>query len=564
MDERIINPRYPTPPFSLQLDHRIGGLKVWETVPESSWQPLVLLIMRMPALLHVVHNCASVVPLNLLAALEHQRCKLHVNTLRIPELDNPLDTAFSTLITSSALTSIRAAYLPTSMLQGTRLPATVESWYDEEALMRLVAGVTPKLTKLTILRKHGGILPTGTSKVPWDGFQLSGQDLPGLCPGKLEELALLHPNIIDLENIRAWGTHVILEVLQVLKISSPTTAEALYYLSNEILTHLSELSFAVYKKQSRPDPTVQAANHFLLTLRPLSVLRLDQNVQGLSLVRIVAHHATCLRKLWLLPVKELDSHNLASAEYYIPSLEVLEELKKSCFGLEDLAISVRRSRGSKTEIDAYRLLGSLENLRFLSLNLDASDMSVLWIYETAERDEYVRSGLWPPPPDDPTFNDFDREIYPRTFIGHGPGIRNGHMRDAFINSALDESLARTIFNIISSAGSPSRPKLERMNLHTSGGGVFTTQTSLHPYIAMIVKELGRSWVLERSRRDDRRDEIIACEASQIRAGLSSSNIDPSWSKALHNPEREVFKRIWPYEEETKWRNAWHSYPLTSN
>ncbi|KAI5193498.1 hypothetical protein E4T38_09950 [Aureobasidium subglaciale] len=399
----------------------------------------------MPALSHVVHNCASAVPLNLVAALEHQRCKLHVNTLRIPELNVPLDTAFLTLITSSSLKSIRAAYFPTSMLLGTRLSATVELWYDEEALMRLVAGVIPRLTKLTILRKHGGILPTGTSRDPWDGIQVSGQDLPGFCPGKLKELALLHPDIIDLENIRAWGTHVTLEVLQVLKISSPTTAEALYYLSSEALTHLSQLSFAVYKKQSRSDAAIQAANHFLLTLRPLSVLRLDQNVQGLSLVQIVAHHATCLRKLWLLPVKELNSHNLASAEYYIPSLEVLSELKKSCSGLEDLAISVRRSRGNKTEIDAYRLLGSLQNLRFLSLNLDASDMSVLWIYETAERDEYVRSGIWPPPPDDPSFNDFDREIYPRPFINHSPGIRNGHIRDAFINSALDEPLARAIF-----------------------------------------------------------------------------------------------------------------------
>ncbi|TIA30695.1 hypothetical protein D6C78_09427 [Aureobasidium pullulans] len=385
------------------------------------------------------------VPLNLVAALEHQRCKLHVNTLRIPELDIPLDTAFLTLITSSSLNSIRAAYFPTSMLLGTRLSATVELWYDEEALMRLVAGITPRLTKLTILRKHGGILPTGTSRGPWDGFQVSGQDLPGFCPGKLKELALLHPDIIDLENIRAWGTHVTLEVLQVLKISSPITAEALYYFSSEALTHLSQLSFAVYKKQSRSDAATQAANHFLLSLRPLSVLRLDQNVQGLSLVRIVAHHAACLRKLWLLPVKELNAHNLASAEYYIPSLEVLSELKKSCSGLEDLAISVRRSRGNKTEIDAYRLLGSLQNLRFLSLNLDASDMSVLWIYETAERDEYVRSGIWPPPPDDPSFNDFDREIYPRSFINHSPGIRNGHIRDAFINSALDEPLARTIF-----------------------------------------------------------------------------------------------------------------------
>ncbi|KEQ91591.1 hypothetical protein AUEXF2481DRAFT_462547 [Aureobasidium subglaciale EXF-2481] len=118
--------------------------------------------------------------------------------------------------------------------------------------------------------------------------------------------------------------------------------------------------------------------------------------------------------------------------------------------------------------------------------------------------------------------------------------------------------------MISSTPSLSRSKLERMNVHTSGGGVFTTQTSLHGFTAVVVKELSRSWVLERLKRDDHRDGIIAHEASQIQAGTSTSDTNPFRSRVPQNPEKEVFPRIWPYEEETEWREGWYSFPLMSD
>lgn len=138
-------------------------MKVWETVPDSAWQPLALFIARLPVLSDIVYNCASAVPPGILAALRHHRNRLHVNTFRIPDLYRTLSPEFVQLITSPCLYSIRAAYLPTD--SNLAVPGT-EAYYDEEALMRLVAGLSINLKKMTILRKAGGIIPVGTQKPP--------------------------------------------------------------------------------------------------------------------------------------------------------------------------------------------------------------------------------------------------------------------------------------------------------------------------------------------------------------------------------------------------------------
>ena len=81
-------------------------------------------------------------------------------------------------------------------------------------------------------------------------------------------------------------------------------------------------------------------------------------------------------------------------------------------------------------------------------------------------------------PNDPPFDEFDQLFYPANILGiYGDGAqgskpRNGHIRDALVNSALDETLARTIFQSILSRKGHNALPLEALKLTSYGGGQF--------------------------------------------------------------------------------------------
>lgn len=505
LDEIRSNGRHP---FSLHLEHRIGQIRRWETVHEDFWRPLASFIAQLPGLSDVVYNCASTVPLSILSVLRQHRCRLHVNTFRVPALSETLSAEFMQLVTSPCLYSVRAAYLPTDA----NLAVTgTESYYDEEALMRLVAGLTPNLKKMTIVRKAGGTIPVGTQMPPWTGFRVVGAVLPAFARGSLWKLALLHETIIGLGNIEAWSRHTDFRALGVLKLSAPTSTEALDFLATLDLSSLETLWIVVHKNIPRTGDAIEATNRLLLAIPPLFELRLERAVQTLSLVQIVGHHGSVLRKLSLLPSKEYTTYRSAWSEYYVRTSTLLLGLRRYCPQLVYLAISIRRTRGSSAEVKTYRMLGSLPSLSHLALALDASDYSVLWSWEASHNDNGRGTRTWPDPPTDPSFDDFDKQVYPQTFIGSGPQARNGHIRHTLINCAIDECLARGIVREILAGRQGSYTRLKSVQLQPVGGGEFTSQVAVPFTLATVIDEISRSWVITCDSKDRKEDEMAVKE-----------------------------------------------------
>lgn len=72
-------------------------------------------------------------------------------------------------------------------------------------------------------------------------------------------------------------------------------------------------------------------------------------------------------------------------------------------------------------------------------------------------------------PNDSSFDDFDQQSFSKWNAWRNP--RKGHIRDAFINSAVDETLARSIFRTISSGKPNGSVTLERLKVRVSGGGI---------------------------------------------------------------------------------------------
>ncbi len=206
-----------------------------------------------------------------------------------------------------------------------------------------------------------------------------------------------------------------------------------------------------------------------------------------------------------------------------------------------------RSKDDAGEVAIYKALGSLSKLQSMFLTLDASDCGIFM--DDDDDDET---------PNDSSFDNFDQQFFddPR---GSYRKPRNGHVRDAFINSALDETLARAIFRSISTTKTSGALPLERLKLRVTDGGCFGDSFMLSS-IEDVVGHLDRSWLLERNSRDDHRHELVATELErqEIEAKESVHLISLGWDV------EPIFQRIWPerWKEDGDWRDDWHSWPLS--
>lgn len=79
---------------------------------------------------------------------------------------------------------------------------------------------------------------------------------------------------------------------------------------------------------------------------------------------------------------------------------------------------------------------------------------------------------------------------------------NGHIRDALINSVLDKTLARAIFNCISSNKGCDAFPPECLKQYSKGGDDFG-RGSGSSGLSLVVRNISRSWLLEQNPKDDR-------------------------------------------------------------
>lgn len=176
--------------------------------------------------------------------------------------------------------------------------------------------------------------------------------------------------------------------------------------------------------------------------------------------------------------------------------------------LEDLALTLCRSKGDAAEVASYRALGSIRNLQYISLVLDASNHAILSEDALADFDDEDDNAEYPETPNDSSFDNFDQQFFTRSYMSWRDP-RNGHIRDAFINSAVDETLARAIFWTISSGKATGSLPLVKLRIQVRGGNL-GNNVSVES-VCMVIANLGRSWLCERSQTDDCRHEPITRE-----------------------------------------------------
>jgi len=188
----------------------------------------------------------------------------------------------------------------------------------------------------------------------------------------------------------------------------------------------------------------------------------------------------------------------------------------------------------------------LRNLKRLRLKLDCSNEDPWQLKPEAEWD------------------DFDKAA--QTMPGSNPKHYNGHLKRAMINSALDETLARQIWSVIDSGSQGLEPKqsLQLLIVSTYGGSAFGNSYPVD--LVDICNNLSRTYSLSRTpgthnvevvelSKGDREEEDEnrrKDEQAMVEKWGHNGRTGPSWN---------VFRHVWPCEEDADWTVVWKSRPL---
>lgn len=223
------------------------------------------------------------------------------------------------------------------------------------------------------------------------------------------------------------------------------------------------------------------------------------------------------------------------------------QINDGCPALESLSIYIKRTMSDASEVELYTSLARIRPLQSLFLTLDCSNWRV-------RRDPDLEHEAW--------FDEDDKE----KFDGPWRALRRGHVRQGFINCAVDETLARSIWDVI--AKHKDGRRLLSLKLHTTGAMNFGMPGQVSR-MADIVHHLSRSWLIERGVRGDEQDALHVRELGlEARKARDKELLDKFEAEGgAQDYERahagvQVFRRIWPGKEVGRhWKDDWTSYPL---
>lgn len=511
-----------------------GGIDSITQYPEATWMPLASFISQLPALQDLVWAFGSHMPQSVLSAVSARSCRLHMHCFRLrsliqlrdsPRPINPKDYALASSLSLSSIVVEVRDFETDGMVN-----------YTVEAVMQMVAGTAPNLAHVCLLRSMAGnSIPHREAirigKPVWSGFS---------PPGAVEADQLQLPVLGSLQSLvfTGYASHGIENWARLTDFTNLRCLNMHWSLRNgvalaEIATrgdfkslHTLELSTI----EDETDQAQEALNQLLKSLNPLQRLEISGHVNNQAFDIVLRRHGGTLRKLSISPYRDEESHN----PIIVFSEDVIQRLAEQCPNLEQVWLPVNRLRGDDRETGIYRALSRLPRLRRASLRL--------W-YTIGPDEEYWNEEI-------------DGEHPLRSFY-NAEDIPFVYLREAFTNSAIDATLALTIFNLISSGGSLRYLRLEpRRKMGRNAPGCGTSN------FVDVLRWFNRLWVCKR----DVRGRVTVSELDKNETARAGEE----WQYLMSGEELErygedifleVFKDIWP-QKTSEWWKDWESLPLS--
>ena len=229
-------------------------------------------------------------------------------------------------------------------------------------------------------------------------------------------------------------------------------------------------------------------------------------------------------------------------EFILSQRQVIQ-LRESCPKVRELSIEIIRSAGDHIEVEAYRALGSIRDLKSLSLMLQCTD---------------YRHGNGPDDPGLLMLPSDDEEDQEAMAIA---------IRQVLVNAAVDESLARSIFRQMLAAHTSMKadlpPRLNSIHLRVGNAPVLNGQI-MSPDLEGILAWIGRSWICKRDPRDTHQSDFTIEEVNSDTRLCNGKRLEDEMDELCGSEQYAgIWKALWP-ETGAGWKGEWQSIPLASD
>ncbi|KAH0367717.1 hypothetical protein KCU65_g4451, partial [Aureobasidium melanogenum] len=413
--------------------------------------------------------------------------------------------------------------------------------YSQKVVQQVLAVLAPNVEDVRFLRSQLTQRRLRRSMVP-HGTELVLLEKDKIIPStRLKRLIIAanHYGGVELagHELEGWHRHVDFSCLRILMLNAPLELSALRWLRKCNFASLKELAFQLHDNDdAEGERAMQLASSFVVRLPPLSNLfiRDPWTDPPFRIIDILMRHGASLHTFRL---QHRNGLSIRSAT------RILKLMRRRCSQLTELSFSILREQGSIDEMRLYKSFAGLPMLRCLDLSLVAGgglastftrgDQRVI-LPTRLERHEY---------------DDFDQQILEDVTRDHNPLY--GDVRRAFIDKAIDENFARTVYRLAC-----ARPRSLKEFVLTSDPYFFVDSQRRNSSIREVFSHICRSWTVQPGIRDDRPDELVVREMDRPR-GI---HVDPAPEK-LDPRVEQIFTRIWPGSEDgtSDWRTDWHSF-----
>jgi hypothetical protein len=518
-----------------------SGRRVVISKLSESWLSLARFISQLPALKDLVWACSDYMPPCVLSAVHDVGCRLHMHIFRLGSLSQsrnnqqPIDPDEYALATSPSLYSIVVTL--TSFESGGNIN------YIREAVEHLLVGDMPNLAYLkTMAGTISGELEISQNirlgKPPWAGL-FPGTTSTTHKPEKKASFSSLQS--LDMGgylDLRKWVHHGSLDDLRHLTMSwdiqeATVLADIAIHGGLKSLVTL-ELSYDTWYGRLEDELVLQdALLQVLEHSNPLQRLDLNGYVSDKLFNTIVNRHGKSLHSLSLLPERNNESTN----PLVLLSSVALQNLAEACPNLEQLQLWVNRTHGDSQEVGIYQALSRLPRLTCLHLRL--------WYTIGPDED------LW----------DEERDgEYPLSQIHDHHEIPVEYLRDGFSNGALDATLARAIFDLISSNNNLSYLRLEMSRKMKR----YAPQSRSYGTFDGLLAWFNRRWICRRHLGGEVDGQVTIRDPDSERtvgAGLEWKSLNDGELYIDADIFKQVFQDVWP-PRTSEWWNDWESLPLS--
>lgn len=512
---------------------------------DLAWAPVVALIKSLPHLATLVYDCRNQFPPSVLDVLhEHNpRCKLHHLTFRLRSLLSDMPDPYEmALATSPCLYSVKVARCSRDSVGNDD--------FNQEAVMELVAGLAPNLKEVTmVIFSAMGWYRFRQPRGPWKG-------LPGFVPGAgvggLTSLSVVGKIQWSPGLLQAWAKHTDFRNLRRLTLGGCYRRHYDHGMDGETMRWIVQnCSFPQLKalrvRLARNSAVVQWPDYagdaiaFFQALEPLDELSLTGPFEPEILDAILARHGPTLKKLDLRPIEDPLRVRMILGRRYVAMLfgkDHILQIQANCPALEELSMPIKRTKSDAVEVDVYKSFGRMERLKSLFLTLDCSEC---WL---DRQNSYNH-----------LFDEQDNECCHYYQLDW---LEKGHLGNIFMSCAVDETLARSIWDTI--CQHKIGTQLQSLKLWTTGGGRLGEYHD-NQDIRDIVDNLSRSWLIERVVEE----QINVRELGRRGRKMRDQELTDRYNmgRALTDTEAlRVFRRVWPKKEGGEdWREDWSSLPL---